>query len=101
VIGQKQWKKFLVIDGEGCLLGTVAIDDMRSVPTSEWPETTVESLVQPTPTSDLIQSDQTLLEVVKLLEQKQLSELPVVRDNGVLVGLLDKTEIARLVQQQA
>jgi Zn-dependent protease len=101
VIGQKQWKKFLVVDEEGCLLGTIAIDDMRSVPTSEWPETTVQSLVKPTPTSEIIQSNQTLLEVVQLLEQKQLSELPVVRDNGVLVGLLDKAEIARLVQQQA
>jgi len=101
VIGQKQWKKFLVIDEQEHLLGTVSIDDMRSVPTSEWPETTVESLVKPTPTSEIIQSNQTLLEVVQLLEQKQLSELPVVRDNGVLVGLLDKSEIARLIQQQA
>ncbi|MBP0013459.1 MAG: site-2 protease family protein [Roseofilum sp. SBFL] len=101
VIGQKQWKKFLVIDAEGLLLGTISIDDMRSVSTSEWPETTVESLVKPTPTSETIQSNQNLLEVVKLLQEKQLSELPVVRENGSLVGLLDKTEIARLVQQQA
>ncbi|MBP0026976.1 site-2 protease family protein [Roseofilum reptotaenium CS-1145] len=101
VIGQKQWKKFLVIDAEGLLLGTISIDDMRSVATSEWPETRVESLVKPTPTSEMIQSDQNLLEVVQLLQEKQLSELPVVRENGILVGLLDKTEIARLVQQQA
>ena len=101
VIGQKQWKKFLVIDAEGLLLGTISIDDMRSVSTSEWPDTTVESLVKPTPTSETIQSDQNLLEVVQLLQEKQLSELPVVRENGILVGLLDKTEIARLVQQQA
>ena len=101
VIGQKQWQKFLAVDDEGRLLGTVAVDDMRAISTSQWTITPVTTLVKPVPTSEIVQSDQTLLEVVQLLEQKKLEQLPVVRHNGNLVGLLEKTAIARLVQQQA
>ncbi|MDJ1185099.1 site-2 protease family protein [Roseofilum casamattae] len=101
VIGQNKWQKFLAIDDEGRLLGTVAVDDMRAISTSQWTITPVTTLVKPVPTSEIVQSDQTLLEVVQLLEQKKLEQLPVVRNNGNLVGLLEKAAIARLVQQQA
>jgi CBS domain-containing protein len=36
-----------------------------------------------------------------LLEKEQITQLPVVRENGVLVGLLEKGSIMRLLEQRA
>jgi Mg/Co/Ni transporter MgtE len=40
------------------------------------------------------------LEVVQLLEQQNLSALPVIRENGVLVGILEKAAIIQLLQRK-
>jgi CBS domain-containing protein len=48
-----------------------------------------------------VKSDQPLLEVVKLLEQGKLSALAVIRDNGALVGILEKASILNLLEKRA
>lgn len=100
IIGKIEWRKFLVTGSEGQLVGMILVDDLKTIPSSHWPETQVKELTKPVELATTVQSDQSLLEVVTLLEERQLSQLPVVRDNGVLVGLLEKAAIARLLQKQ-
>ncbi|MGQ4647318.1 M50 family metallopeptidase [Lyngbya aestuarii] len=100
IIGKAQWRKFLVTDEEGQLLGGIAVDDMRAIPTSDWPVTTVRELMKPVDHSTTVQSDQSLLEVVTLLEREKLSQLPVVRANGVLVGILEKSSIVQVLEKR-
>jgi Zn-dependent protease len=101
IIGKAQWSKFLVTDEEGQLLGAIAIDDMRNVPTSNWPNIKVREVMQPVELSTTVEADQSLLEAVMLLEKEKLTQLPVVRKNGVLVGILEKASIMRLLEQRA
>jgi CBS domain-containing protein len=101
IIGKAEWHKFLVTDEDGQLLGAIAVDDMRTVPTSHWNETPVQELMRPVDYSTTVKSDQSLLEVVTLLEQGKLTQLPVIRDNGVLVGILEKASIIRLLEQRS
>ncbi len=101
IIGKAQWSKFLVTDEEGQLLGAIAIDDMRNVPTSNWPNIKVREVMQPVELSTTVEADQSLLEAVMLLEKEKLTQLPVVRKNGVLVGILEKASIIRLLEQRA
>ncbi|NEP00225.1 MAG: site-2 protease family protein [Symploca sp. SIO2E9] len=101
IIGKNQWHKFSVTDEEGQLLGEIAVDEMKMIPTSDWPNTPVRKLMQAVDLSTTVQSDQSLLEVVTLLETGKLTQLPVVRDNGVLVGLLEKASIIRLLETRA
>jgi Zn-dependent protease/CBS domain-containing protein len=102
IIGQaRQWRKFLVTDEQGQLLGAIAVDDMNNVPTSNWPTLKVKELMQVVEFSTTVQADQSLLEVVTLLEKEKLTQLPVVRENGVLVGLLEKASIISLLEQKA
>lgn len=100
IIGKAEWHKFLVTDEDGQLLGAIAVEDMRTVPTSHWNETLVKELMRPVDCSATVKSDQSLLEVVTLLEQEKLTQLPVIRDNGVLVGILEKASIIRLLEQR-
>jgi Zn-dependent protease/CBS domain-containing protein len=100
IIGKDQWHRFLVTDENGQLMGAIALDDMKAIPTSEWTTIQVRELMKPVDFSTTVQSDQSLLEVVTLLEEEKLTQLPVVRANGVLVGILEKASIIRLLEKR-
>jgi Zn-dependent protease/CBS domain-containing protein len=101
IIGKAPWQQFLVTDDLGQLVGAIAVDELKTIPTYRWTQTQVRELMQPTSFNTTIKSDRSLLEVVTLLEQQKLSSLPVIRDNGVVVGLVEKAAIISLLQQRA
>jgi Zn-dependent protease/CBS domain-containing protein len=100
VIGKTEWHKFLVTNEDGQLLGAIAVDDLKIIPTSNWPITPVRELMQPVDLLATVQSDQSLLDVITLLEKQKLTSLPVIRANGVLVGILEKASIVRLLEKR-
>ncbi len=96
----QNWRRFLVIDDNGQLQGTINVDNLRSVPVGLWSVTQVREIMQPIEASSTVQSDQPLLEVMQRLEQQRLSTLAVIRENGVLVGILEKAAIINLLQNR-
>ncbi|MBD1884270.1 site-2 protease family protein [Microcoleus vaginatus] len=102
VIGSTQtWRRFLATDDAGQLVGAIDLDDLKTIPTGTWPQVLVKELLKPIEFSTTVKPELSLLEVVTLLEQLKVQELPVIRENGVLVGLVEKAEIARLLQRRA
>ncbi|MFS8116995.1 MAG: site-2 protease family protein [Microcoleus sp.] len=102
VIGSTHtWRRFLVTDDAGQLVGAIDLDDIKTIPTGTWPQVLVKELVKPIEFSTTVKPELSLLEVVTLLETLKVQELPVIRENGVLVGLVEKAEIARLLQKRA
>ena len=100
VISGQNWHRFLVTDDHGQLVGAIAVDNLRTIPTALWSETQVKEVMRPITESTTVQSDQPLLEAMQLLEQQKLSVLPVIRENGVLVGILEKAAIIQLLQSR-
>lgn len=100
VIGKGSWRKFLVTNEEGRLIGTLAVDDMRSVPTSEWPKRYVSELMQPSEEMTTVKAELSLLEAIMVLEENEQNQVPVVRENGTVVGLLEKTSVVRLLEKR-
>ncbi|MBD2726064.1 site-2 protease family protein [Nostoc sp. FACHB-892] len=100
VISGQNWHRFLVTDDDGQLVGAIAVDNLRTIPTALWSETQVKEVMRPITESTIVQSDQPLLEVMQLLEQQKVSVLPVIRENGVLVGILEKAAIVQLLQSR-
>jgi len=102
VIGNAQnWRRYLVTDDAGQLVGAIELDDIKTIPTSRWPQVLVKELLKPIEFSATVEPELSLLEVVTLLETLKVQELPVMHNNGVLVGLVEKAEIARLLQRRA
>jgi Zn-dependent protease/CBS domain-containing protein len=99
VIGKAPWRQFLVIDESGKLIGKLLVDDLKQIPTHEWPTTPVKTLMK-SPDFRFVKSTQTLLEVVTKLEEYKVSELPVIDENGVVLGILEKSGIKTMLQQQ-
>ncbi|MDJ0616728.1 MAG: site-2 protease family protein [Calothrix sp. MO_192.B10] len=100
LLSGENWYKFLVTDNTGELLGSISVDDLRIIPTGEWAQTQVTEVMRPIELTKTVKSDLPLLEVIQLLEGKRLSALPVIGENGVLVGILEKTAIINLLQKQ-
>ncbi|MDF5731557.1 MAG: site-2 protease family protein [Rhizonema sp. PD38] len=100
ILNWQNWRQFLVTDDDGQLVGAISIDDLRSIPTAQWLETRVREVIRPIEQSTTVQSDQSLLEAVQILEQQHLPALPVIRDNGVLVGILEKASVINLLQKR-
>ncbi len=94
----QNWYKFLVTDDSGKLLGTISVDDLRTIPTFEWSQIQVTEIMQPIELYNTVKSDIPLLEVIQLLEGTKLSTLPVIGKNGVLLGILEKAAIINLLQ---
>jgi Zn-dependent protease len=100
IIGKTQWKRYLVIDEVGKLQGAIAVVDLKEIPTSQWANTSVQTLVKPVPSSSIILANESLLEVTKKIEETNQKELTVVSENGLLIGLLEKTSIILFLQNQ-
>ncbi|MEM9119608.1 MAG: site-2 protease family protein [Cyanobacteria bacterium P01_F01_bin.56] len=92
------WRKFLVVDEAGELIGTVSVDALQAVPRDRWATVTVAHIMSPERSLTTIVADQSLLEVVQILDEKKLSALAVRQENGQLLGLLEKQTIAKLLQ---
>lgn len=95
------WNKYFVVDGNGQWIGEIPIDAMKTIPTNDWWDVSVRQLMQPKGQIETVNSNQPLLDVVTLLEQEKLPELVVLKEDGVLVGLLEKASIMQLLQRRA
>jgi Zn-dependent protease/CBS domain-containing protein len=100
ILNGQNYRRFLVTDENGQLVGAVSVDNIRSIPTVLWSETQIREVMRPIEISSTIQSDRPLLDVVQQLEQQKLSALAVIRDNGVLVGILEKASIKNLLSKK-
>lgn len=100
VIGKESRKQFLVTNETEQLVGVINVDDLKIVNTSEWPSVQVKELTKSVTSMKTVTAKASLLEVVSLLEQKQINELTVISENGALVGLIDKASIRRLLENK-
>lgn len=101
VIGKEEWRKFLVTNEEGQLIGELKTEDLKQIPTSQWTEVKVAELVTESIDIPIVKSDRSLMEVIQLIEKQNLKELAVVKEDGVVIGLLEKTSIIDLLRQEA
>ena len=100
VIGKQQWSKFLVTDSEGKLLGVINVEELKTIPTSQWTEVNIGRLLQTSESLKLVLSNTSLLDVVKILEGENLSQVTVVEENGRVLGLIEKASILNFLAQE-
>ena len=101
VIGKDTWKKFLVVNEAGQLIGEIATEDLKQIPTSKWTEITVQEVIKESIGIKTVKSSQSLLDIIQLLEKENISELAVVKEDGVVLGLVEKNSIVKVLRQEA
>ena len=71
ILSRDNWRKFLVTNADGQLVGEIAIEALQTRSVEQWADTQVQDLMKPIEPSLTVASGQPLLEVVQLLEAKQ------------------------------
>jgi Zn-dependent protease/CBS domain-containing protein len=99
-LDRDNWRRFLVTNHEGQLVGEINLDTLKTIPTDRWSTTTVSELMQPIEPTRIIAADRPLLDAIEVIEKEKMNTLTVIGDNGVLVGLLEKAAIINLVQNR-
>ena len=98
---QNEWRRYLVKDASDRLIGTVAVDSLKRVASEQWSANQIRDFLQPIASELKISSDKSLLEAIGQLEKQGTQALAVTRNNDILVGLLEKSEIMNLLQKKA
>lgn len=99
-LNASNWKKFLVTDGAGYLVGELSLDALKTIPSEQWSDTLVSGLMQPIEPTTIIIADRPLLQAIEQLESKKVTELSVTNNDGILVGLLEKAAVIDLIHRQ-
>ncbi len=100
-LSQGNWRRYIVTDTEGQLLGAVAAADLKLVPNELWSQTRVGDVLVPIDRELLVPSSQPLLETIQQLEKQRRSELVVTSEGGAVLGLLGKESIRSLLGTKA
>jgi Zn-dependent protease len=95
-----RWRKFLVTNSVGQLVGEIALERLKTIPTDRWTTTTVGELMQPIDPQQIIAVDRPLMEAIERIETAKIHTLTAIGDNGALVGLLEKSTIVDLIQNR-
>jgi Zn-dependent protease/CBS domain-containing protein len=100
VIGNaREWKRFLVVNETGHMIGAIAADDTKKIATSDWVKTTVAELTEPL-SLETIAASASLLDALKMMERIHQNELPVADENGAIIGLFEKNTAIEILRSE-
>jgi CBS domain-containing protein len=99
VIGKTPWRKFLVTNAIGQLVGSLEVDSLKTIPTSDWTAFSVHDVMQAPDSLKTVNATQSLFAVAQRLDLEKIPQLAVVRDSGEVLGLLEKASIIQCLQK--
>ncbi|MCW7075939.1 MAG: CBS domain-containing protein [Candidatus Syntrophoarchaeum sp.] len=88
-------KGYPVLDADGSPIGIVSLTDVKNVPKDKLDEVLVRDIMSTDPIA--VTEDESAAEVLRLISQHNVGRILVVRD-GVLVGILSKTDLIRSIE---
>ncbi|MEP7041273.1 MAG: CBS domain-containing protein, partial [Chloroflexota bacterium] len=92
-------RSFLVRHDDGGLAGIVTLSDVRRTPRENWEAARVTDIMTRYADLATIGPDAELEAALKLLQEREVNQLPVVTDEGrTVVGLLTRAGILRLIE---
>jgi Zn-dependent protease len=92
-------RSFLVRYDDGGLAGIVTLDDVRRLPRENWEAARVTDIMTRYAELATIGPEAGLEAALKLLQAREVNQLPVVADDGrTVVGLLTRAGILRLIE---
>ncbi|MGZ8562219.1 MAG: site-2 protease family protein [Candidatus Limnocylindria bacterium] len=92
-------RSFLVRHADGGLAGIVTLSDVRRMPRETWEAARVTDIMTRYADLATIGPEAELEAALKLLQEREVNQLPVVTDEGrTVVGLLTRAGILRLIE---
>ena len=90
-------RSFLVLHDDGGLAGVVTLGDVRGIPRESWDQARVTDIMTRYADLATIGPDAPVAEALKLLQAREVGQLPVVVEGRTPVGILTRTGILRTI----
>jgi len=92
-------RSFLVRHDDGGLAGMVTLGDVKRLPRESWPDARVTDIMTRYDDLATIGPEEPLADALRLLQQREVGQLPVMESEGRLpVGLVTRRGILRLIE---
>ena len=86
-----------VVIAAGEFAGLVTLTDVRKVPHEDWPSTSVFRAMTPVGKLHTVQPQDSLMQVLQVMSEHDVNQLPVVRGREI-VGMLDRGDVIKFIQ---
>ncbi|MFN2483362.1 MAG: M50 family metallopeptidase, partial [Candidatus Limnocylindria bacterium] len=90
-------RSFLVTQDENILAGVVTLTDVQRVPRDAWESTRVTDIMTRFTELATVRPDDPLEKALKVLQEREVGQLPVVQQGREAIGLLTRSGILRLI----
>lgn len=89
--------QYHVVTGAGNPVGLITLHAVRSVPRSEWSNTSIQAIMQPLDKIPAVSPNEPATNILERMQQEELGQVPVVSD-GQIVGIIGRDTILRALQ---
>ena len=93
----KRNKRCFAVVAAGEFAGLITLADIRLLPREDWPSMSVYRAMTPVTKLHTVTSSETMTQVLQLMSQHDVNQLPVV-DRRELVGLLTRSDVMRFIE---
>ncbi|WP_019501125.1 site-2 protease family protein [Pseudanabaena sp. PCC 6802] len=80
--------------------GAIAPEDFRYIERSQWESKTLNDIAKPFKSLDVVELKAKIVEVIKLLEEKQIKRLTVLSPVGSVAGVIDRGDVLRALARK-
>lgn len=95
MVGQGERAVMIVLGGR--VMGLATVSDVKRVPREEWGNTPVQAIMTPREKVSTVTPATSALEVLTLLGDRRLNQIPVIAD-GQMVGMVTRRELIDRIQ---
>jgi Zn-dependent protease len=97
----------LLVSGQRCFIvgapeqprGIITLADVRTVPRSEWTNTSVQAVMKPLDQLQAVAPSAGIEEVLRLMDQHNVAQIAVVQE-GQIIGLIGRDHLLRLIRNR-
>lgn len=90
-------ERAVMVANDGAVLGVITVSDVRRVPRDAWAEVPAQRIMTPRGNVITVAANQPAVEVLVLLGEKGLNQVPVLED-GRMIGLVTRRELLDRIQ---
>lgn len=90
-----------IVEGASGPLGVVTVTDVARRPKSSWDEIHVDQIMVPASQLITIGSERTVRAAVRLMGERGVKQLPVIAEDGAIVGMVSLDDVERFVRTRA
>lgn len=96
---EKTWKRYLVVNEQRALVGTLDADTIKTIPTNNWWDVTVSELTEPATNLETVSAEEPILDMMTKYAQKPMTSL-VVQEGDAVIGIIEQASLMAMMQRR-